>query len=160
MHGHDPHFVTRDLHVAFDLGARRAQPGDEALQRRSFAPLVVEREIEEFVERVVCFRAKPREEALPAAAGAEQPTRKMQTAICRCAASRKLIESRGGYRKNLALGRFALQRCPQRACGPRSAGDLEQVLVGEAEQRAAQHGRKRQIVLPAAAARRQAPSGP
>ena len=64
MHGHHPHLVARDLHVALDLGFGGAQPGDEALQRRRLAPLVVEREVEEFVERVVRLRAEPREECL------------------------------------------------------------------------------------------------
>ena len=71
VHGHHPHFVARDLHVALDFGARLAQPGEETLQRRRLAPLVIEREIEEFVERVVGFRAEPREETPPRAAGAE-----------------------------------------------------------------------------------------
>ena len=62
------------LHVALDLGLRRAQPGDEALQRRRLAAFVVEREIEEFIERVVGLvaRAGARNFA-PALPGAEQP---------------------------------------------------------------------------------------
>ena len=48
-----------------------AQPGDEALQGRRLAALVVEREFEEFVERVVGLRPEPREERVRPPLGAE-----------------------------------------------------------------------------------------
>ena len=35
VHGHHPHLVAGDLHVALHVGPGRAQPGDEALQRRA-----------------------------------------------------------------------------------------------------------------------------
>ncbi len=56
---HHPHFVAPDLHVALYFGAGIAQPTQEALQRRCLPALVIEREIEKFVERIVCFRSKP-----------------------------------------------------------------------------------------------------
>ena len=34
VHRHHPHLVARDLHVALHIGTRRAQPSNEALQRR------------------------------------------------------------------------------------------------------------------------------
>ena len=71
MHGHHADFVARDFHVAFDLGARLPQPGEEALQRRRLAPLVIEREIEELVERIVGFGTEPGEKTPPRTAGAK-----------------------------------------------------------------------------------------
>ena len=72
MHGHHPHLVARDFHVALHFGIGRAQPGNEALQRRRLALLVVEREVEKLVERVVRLGPEPRQNALAPAAGAEQ----------------------------------------------------------------------------------------
>ena len=68
VHGHDAHFVAGDFHVAFDFGLGITQPGNKSLQRRRVAPLVIEREIEELVQRVVGLDSKPAEEAPPRAA--------------------------------------------------------------------------------------------
>ena len=71
VHGHDAHFVARDFHVALHLGACVTEPGNETLQRRRLAPLVIQGEIEKLVERIVGLGAEPRQEAMPGAAGAK-----------------------------------------------------------------------------------------
>ena len=72
MHGHHPHLVARDLHVALHFAswrraARRQSPAATASSRR----LVVEREVEKFVERIDRFGAEPRQNLRAAAIGAE-----------------------------------------------------------------------------------------
>ncbi len=143
VHGHDAHLVAPKLHVALHLRAGRAQPGDEALQRRAgSAPLVVEREIEEFVERIVGFEAEPGEKALAAAAGTEQPGIEGEGAF-----------TQGSLAPLLQLPRsfgivacFLKQRIAQRQCAP-VPGDVEQLLLGHAEERTFQHGGEREVVL-------------
>src|SRR5262245_46586502 len=71
MHRHHSHLVPGDLHVALHLGLCRAQPCDETLQRRCLSLLVVERELEEFVERIVRLVTEPGEEALAPAFGTQ-----------------------------------------------------------------------------------------
>ena len=83
VHRHHPHLVARHFHVALHLGLRRAQPRDEALQRRRLGALVVEREIEKFVERVVGLVAEPRQELLAAAARRRAGRRRTRTASAR-----------------------------------------------------------------------------
>src|SRR5947207_1443162 len=43
VHGHHPHLVARNLHVALDLRIGAAQPGDKTLQRRRLLALDYER---------------------------------------------------------------------------------------------------------------------
>ena len=50
---HDADLVARDLHVALHVGLRGAEPGDEALQGRSLSTLIVERDIEKFLQGVI-----------------------------------------------------------------------------------------------------------
>ena len=123
--------------------AARSQ-ATKPLQRGNFAPLVIECEIEEFVERVVGFGAEPRMETPAAAAGAEHGgvKGKRRLPLCRFAQG---IKPRDGLRKHLALRGFLLQGRMQRIKAALGR-DREQIVVGKSEQRAAQHGRKRQIV--------------
>src|SRR5262249_58635128 len=109
---------------------RRAQPGDEAVQRRRLAPLVVEREIEEFVERIVGLVTERGEEAPAAAFGAEHARIEGERRLAR--PSGKALE----LPRRVGKARFALRFRPQRRAQRALAlkGDLEQVLVVEAEQ--------------------------
>ncbi len=145
VHGHDADFVARDLHVAFDLGAGVAQPGDETLQRRRLAPLVVQRQIEKLVERIVGLGAEPAEETASRAAGAEKPGIECKRRV-RPRVVRELIEPRRGARKNPPLRRLFRQRDAQRRAAA-VVGDGEQIVVGKAEQRTAQRGGERKVVL-------------
>src|SRR5439155_3327244 len=111
--------------VAFHVGLRRAQPGDEALQRRRLAPLVIEREIEEFVERVVGLVTEPGEEALAATFGAEHARIEDERRLARPFGEALELPRRIG-KARLAL-RFRPQRRAQRAFALK--GELEQVLV-------------------------------
>ncbi len=108
------------------------------MQRRRLGALVIEREIEEFVERVVGLVAEPPQDLLSPAACAEQIG----------------VE---GKRRELARP-LAHRVEPRREIGPLRAkrraqaalaipGELEQIVVVETEQRALEHGRQRQIVL-------------
>ena len=145
MHRHDPHLVAPDLHVAFDFGPGVPQPAQETLQRRRFPALIVEREIEKFIERVVSFRSKPPQKKPPRTALSEEPRvkRKRRFALRHPA---HLIKPRRCLGKDLLLRRFACQRFSQRrAAAPMS--DFKQIVVAETKQRTAQDGRQRQIVL-------------
>ena len=119
VHRHHPHLVARHLHVALDLGlalraARRRSPAATASRA-----LVVEREIEELVERVVGFVAEPRQDALAPAVGAEQARIERER---RCVApprraARSALRPRSKHRA--AAARAAPRAgCP---CGPRRA---------------------------------------
>ena len=145
MHRHDTHLVAGDLHVALHFGAGVAQPGQETLKRRRLTPLVFERQIEKLVERIVGFRAEPRQDAAPRAAFTEE-----QRVECkrRLAPRRlcQLIEARRGFSEDLFLGRLPLEDGAQRRAAA-VVRDLEQIVVGKAEQRTAQHGGQRKIVL-------------
>src|SRR5271156_3714356 len=131
MHGHHPHLVARELHVALDLGASLPQPGQKALQRRRLAPLIIEGEIEEFVERIVGLGAKPRQETPPAAAGAKdfRVERKRRLAP---GFLREVVERRLGCREYFAFTGCARERVTQR-CAAAIPGELEQLLVLETE---------------------------
>ena len=113
MHGHDAHLVAGDFHVAFDFGLGITQPGDKALQRRRVAPLVVEREIEELVQRIVGLDAEPAEEALSRAAGAQQlgveRKRRLAPRILR-----QLVEASGCVGELFIFAGFLLERRTQR----------------------------------------------
>ena len=82
VHGHDPHLVAGDLHVALHFGARLAEPSKETLQRRRFAALVVEREIEEFIERIVRLVAETRHEIAAARRRGRAVPHRTRTAPC------------------------------------------------------------------------------
>ena len=110
---HDAHFVTRDLHVALHLRARRTQPGDETLQGRRRPPFVIERKIEKFVERIVCLGAETRKEAMPAAAGAKYARIEREGRLV-ASGVRKLIESRGRVGELFLPGGLLRQRRAQR----------------------------------------------
>ena len=129
----------------FTSASRRAQPSDEALQRRRLAPLVVEGEIEEFVERVVGFEAEPRQETPPPAAGAKnlrvEGERRFASGLLR-----QLVETRIGVGKS-SLSPSLRASAARSDSGTAIPCDLEQLLVGKSEQRAAQHRRQRQIVF-------------
>src|SRR5262249_57403112 len=86
----------------------RAQPGEQALQGRRFAPLVVEGEIEEFVERVVRCVAEPREEALAAARACQHARiERKRRFLCPFAKALELCQ-------RLCKARVALRFRPQR----------------------------------------------
>ena len=73
MHGHDADFVARDFHVALHFGVGGAQPRHEPLQRGRRLALIVEREFQKFVERVVGLMPEPPQDPRAAAIAAEQP---------------------------------------------------------------------------------------
>ena len=73
MHGHDADLVARYFHVALHLGVGGAQPGHKTLQRGRRLALVVQRQFEEFIERVVGFVPEPSQDPRAAAIAAEQP---------------------------------------------------------------------------------------
>ena len=144
VHGHHPHFIARDLHVALDLRARRSQPGHEPLQGWCFAAFVVERQVEEFIEGVGRFVAQPRENALAPPRCAEQVCIECEWRV----PARRLgqrVEADGRVAEHQIVGRFGAQRSAQRGLAVPS--ERKQLLVREAEQRASQHRRKREIVL-------------
>ena len=145
MHGHDADFVARHFHVAAHFGARRAQPGDEALQRRRALRFVIEREIEEFVERVVGFRSEPRQN-FRAAFGGAQHMREKRKGRPRARLGAEIVEGGIGGGKGrivLCLGPQAFAQ-RQRLAVPRQR---EQLLFAHAEQRTLQQARQRQIVI-------------
>ena len=100
MNRHHPNLVAGQLHVALHLGLRVAQPGHEALQRWRFAALVVERKIEEFVERVGRFVTEPRKDFTAKAARAEKSRieRKRRFAACRMTDAFQLLGDVGPLR--------------------------------------------------------------
>ena len=107
VHRHHPHLVAGDLHVALHVGLRGAQPGDEALQRRRLAPFVREREIEEFVQRIVGLVPEPGEETLAAAFGPQHARVKRKRHLPRPFA--KALE----LGKRIGKARFGLRLRPQ-----------------------------------------------
>ena len=145
VHGHHPHLVARHLHVALDLAFRRAQPGEEALQRRRLARLVVEREIEEFVERVVGFRARAGRGISCGRASAPEHMREEAERRQSARAPGELVERRRRRRRTIHRRSCARKDVAQRALA--LPGQLEQLLLGQPEQRALEHAGQRQIVV-------------
>ena len=142
VHRHHPHLVARHLHVALHFGTRRAQPVNEALQRRRLAPLVFEREIEEFIERI----GRPRDRAgrgilagLSASSMRVEGERQLLAPIPRNGRAWPAASAKRGS------SRLGPQRRAQRAFA--LLGELEQIVVIQTEQRALQHGRQREIVV-------------
>ena len=145
VNGHDAHLVTRDFHVAFHFRARLAQPCQEALERWRFAAFIVEREIEKLVEGIVCFRTEPRQKALPAAAGAEKARveRKRSFPLGKL---RELFKTRDGLREPRVSAGFADKRGAQRPAAAIKS-DGKKVVILETEQRTAQDGCERKVVV-------------
>ena len=125
------------------IRASRSQ-ATKALQRWRLAPLVVEREVEEFVERVVGLRAKPRHRTAAVRHRRRESWRRTQTA------SRAAPPCASASRRVVAAANFSPDFCASAVAQRQRAavqGDVIKVLVGEAKQRAAQRGRQREIVL-------------
>ena len=59
MHRHDAHFIAAVLLVALDLQPQAPQPDKEALQGWRVTIIVIERQIQELVERFGRLRAEP-----------------------------------------------------------------------------------------------------
>ena len=144
MHGHDADFVAGNFHVALHFGIGRAQPRHEALQRGGRLALIAQRQLEKFVERIGGLMPEPFQDAQAAAVAAEQPgvecKRRLdgETALAGFETPQRVPELRR------CAGVLA-QRLPQRSLA--LPGQREQIVVGEAEQRAFQRHRERQIVL-------------
>ena len=142
MHRHHAHLVAHDVHVTLHLRFAGPQPGDEALQRRRFVPLIGQRVLEEFVQRIGRLRAEPRMEARPALVGAEDAG---------VEAERTFAPRPGGVAlepfvdlREVEIARLRPQRGAQRSLAlPRESKEL---LLGQSEQRALQHAREREIV--------------
>ncbi len=107
--------------------------------------LVVEREIEKLVERVVGLGAEPREEPLASSLGPQH---------ARIERERRLAAPTSAKRSSVACGfgevaapSCAFARNAARSEPLRCPGELEQVVVVEAEQRRLEHGREREIVV-------------
>ena len=65
MNSHHPHFARALLHVALDLDLASLKPVDEARERGAMGFLVIERAVEEGVDRVIGLTAQPRHDAQP-----------------------------------------------------------------------------------------------
>jgi len=121
MDRHHANLVALDFHVAFDLSARLADPGQEALQRRGFMSLVVQSKIEEFVQRIVGFETKPRQEAPPSAIGAQHAGEEHKRRLAPRRKSQRL-QPRIGLIESLA-GMFRERRAQSLAAAVR--GDIK-----------------------------------
>ena len=121
------------------------QEREKSLQRRRVAALIGERKLEELVERVGSFEAEPRIDLAPALFRAEQPGEECERGF--------VARSRGAHgaaarrpprslHRSSAVPRARLRRLPRAAMGKR-----KQAVVIEAEQRALERDRKRQIVF-------------
>ena len=117
----------------------------EALQRRRLLPLIGERELEEFVERIRRLDPEPREDAAAPALRAEQPgeerERRRLTRHPRAAGEQVRAAA-----ANSGCSHAARSKRVAQACAP-VPGEREQEIVVEAEQRALERGREREIVL-------------
>ena len=105
--------------------------------------LVVESEIEKFVERVVGLGSEPREEPLAASLGPQHTRIERERRLPRPRG--ETVERGGGFGEVALRLRFCPQRRAQRSLA--LPGELEQVVVVEAEQRRLEHGREREIVV-------------
>ena len=127
------------LHFGFGRrAARRRSPAATASRA-----LIVEREVEEFVERVVGLGPEPRQELRAAASAPSSARKKRERRHLRAACAELSSARRGGE-----LGSLVALRAQARAQRALAVpGELEQLLVVRAEQRALQHGREREIVV-------------
>ncbi len=143
MHGHDTHLIRALLHVAADLAACIAQPGKKALKASGSGLLIGQRQIEELVDRVRCFRPEPGNQPRartvsvqharvelegPQAQGLLPPAR----------------QPRLRRRKTRRIPRRLFQRFPQAVLA--FMRQRKEVVFRKPDERAFQHGRKRQIV--------------
>src|SRR5262249_44721098 len=117
-------------HVALDLGVGRTQPGHEALQRAGGLALIIKRELEELVERVIGLMPEPSENALPPAVTPEQPGVERERSFVREAAF-ALGEARFNAMEYELRGRLFRERLAQRAFAVPS--QFEQLILGDAE---------------------------
>ncbi len=144
MYRHDADFVARNLHVTLHFEVGRAQPRHVSLQRGGGLALIVQGKFEKFIERVVGLMAEPSQYPRPAAVTAKQPRIKRKRRLVGEPAF-AVFETRQRV-PELAVGRgVVIQRLPQRSLA--LPCQFEQVVVGEAEQRALQRDGERQIVL-------------
>ncbi len=72
MDGQHPHALAFGLHVALDRRVGRLDLGEKEGERGRLAPLVVERQRQELVDRIGCVGPEPRKQRLPASPLAEQ----------------------------------------------------------------------------------------
>ena len=142
--GQHAHLVARPVGVADQLGAVGAQPVQERLHGRWMAVLEGERLGEKRLDRLGRRRTEPGEQALATAALAEQTGVKLE--------GRQEVDLRQQLVQalvRLCEGRAVARRLQTlvQAGATTIVGELEQRLLGQAEQRAAQHGGEAQVVL-------------
>ena len=128
MHGHHPHLIARDFHVALDLRVGAAQPGDKTLQRRRLAALVIEREVEEFVERVGCLRAEAGKVFSPSALGPEHARIEGKRRVALCHRGKPFELRRGIGERGIVAGLGAQRRVQRPGAVP---GERDAVIARE-----------------------------
>ena len=67
MHGHDANLVAAFVHVALDLCPTADDPVKESLHGGRMIAFELEREIQEFVNWIVCIGTEPRQQLLASA---------------------------------------------------------------------------------------------
>ena len=129
-----------------DVGVGGFEPGEEAFERRGVGLLEAERLGEEFVEHVLGLGPEPAEELRPSAVGAED-------AGVEGVRVEEIDPRPPGVELRPRLGEGALpghgglaERPPQRL-PPAAMGDLVELVLVEADQRALEEGGERQVVL-------------
>ncbi len=144
VYRHHPHLIARHLHVALHFALRGAQPGQETLQRRCLARLIVEREIEEFVERVIGLWSEAGEKLFAAAQWPQHMGEKCEGRK-HARVLRQAVKSGFDRFEKFIAACLCAQAGAQRAFAV--PGQLEQLFFGESEQRTLQHARQGQIVV-------------
>src|SRR6185312_7232954 len=128
-----------------DFGFAADQPLEKPLQRWSVLPLVGERQSEKLLDRVLGFGAEPRKQRAPPPVRPEDPGVELvrRNEIRAVQERRQPFDDRaqGGVRCSAGA-----QPVPQPLIAA-AMSELEQRLLVDAEERALQYGRKRQIVF-------------
>ncbi len=144
MHRHDADFVALLLHVALDLRAGRPQPVQKPLQAWGLARLIVEREAEEFIDRVSSFGAEARQQGAAQSVRFEPRHVELERLFARrrCPPLAQLPNRAGTSEIAVRLGGKRVPQAPAPAMT-----DMEEIVIVKIEGGTFQQRRQSQIVL-------------
>ena len=146
MDGHDAHLVAALVHLALDLGAGIVERGEEGAEARQAGALLGQAEIHEFIEDLAGFRSEPGDHLRAHAVARQTIGIEFEDRPEGCLV-RPCVELRDdGGQCGIGFGPTA-QRTKQRKPGRALGGQRQQPVFRDIEDRRAQHGGERQVVL-------------
>ena len=143
MNGHDAHLASTLFHVALDLDLARLEPVDETGERGAMRLLIVERAVEQRVDRVIGLRAEPRDEA--EARACQHAREELEGPRSRGLPDERRQEAHGIGEGLALLPREAL---PQREAAAARRHRQQLILAqGPGQERALQQAGQRMVIL-------------